>query len=339
MKRFWNFLLLALLLIVLLETRALAGAPCCTIAAINPVRGVVTARDTKTGGTFQFKTEAAPLRTLKVGDPVDIDARAGRVLSVAGVSRTYAVFEPEGAEPINEVVSIEPDSADRCCAVVGARNLLTGERFQFSANRQSLTRLRVGDKIALDSTGNYAMVQSAATSGGAKATYSFPVKAIEGTGKGPTAVAKGAAAGGEDAEYWQISANPTLKGPTGRIVVDYPGTASVIFHVLGANQRQLAAWYKQGSGNFMPGTYIVKIWNAAYDGIPVRKNMDTRIKVGVLKLNIQEPYKILDPQGQVMFSGHPKEKNAIVFPVGEYTLQTKTLTERIVIKDREVTEF
>ncbi|MGH8286166.1 MAG: hypothetical protein ACRETT_10420, partial [Steroidobacteraceae bacterium] len=181
---------------------------------------------------------------------------------------------------------------------------------------------------ALDSTGSYAMVPSAATSGGAKATYSFPVKAIEGTSKGPTAVAKGAAAGGEDAEYWQISANPTLKGPTGRIVVDYPGTASVIFHVLGTNQRQLAAWYKQGSGNFMPGTYIVKIWNAAYDGIPVRKNMDTRIKVGVLKLNIQEPYKILDPQ-----------KNAIVFPVSEYTLQMKTLTERIVIKDREVTEF
>ena len=143
----------------------------------------------------------------------------------------------------------------------------------------------------------------------------------------------------EDAEYWQITPNDKLKGPTGRIVVDVPAKASLIFHVLDAKGRQLVAWYESGSGNFMPGAYTVRIWNASYEGVPVKRNMDTRIKVGVLKLNIQEPYEILDRTGQAMFSGHPAEKNAIVFPVGEYTVQTSTLKEKIVIEDGKVTEF
>lgn len=143
----------------------------------------------------------------------------------------------------------------------------------------------------------------------------------------------------EDAEYWQITANPKLKGPTGRIVLSYPEQASVIVHVLDGNGKQLAAWYEQGSGNFMPGEYTVRIWDSAYKGVPVRKNMETRIKVGVLKLNIEEPYTILDARGGTMFSGHPAEKKAIVFPVGKYSIQTSTLKEPIEIRDREITEF
>jgi hypothetical protein len=145
--------------------------------------------------------------------------------------------------------------------------------------------------------------------------------------------------GTEDARYWQITPNEKLKGPTGRIVLKFPGEASVIFHVLDASGKQLVAWYENDAGNFMPGTYTIRIWDSVYKGMPVKKNMDTRIKVGVLKLNITEPYKILDGDGGEMFSGHPAEKNAIVFPVGKYIIQTSTLKEPIEIKDGEVTDF
>lgn len=337
MKRHWILSLLFLTLVVFSQTAA-AVEPVSEIISVDSVRGVVTARDNRTGRTYSFKADAATMRTLKPGDAVDIDAQAGRVLSVAGVTRAYSVFEPDPAASCCGVVNLQPDPSEPVNEIVSARNEHTGALFQFSAPRQALAGLQVGSKIALDASGSYAMLQSAATSAGGKATYSFPVKPLAGTDAGK-AVAQASGASGEDAEYWQITPNATLKGPTGRIVVDFPAPASVIFHVLGADYRQLAAWYEPGSGNFMPGAYVIKIWDAAYEGVPVKKNMDTRIKVGVLKLNIQEPYKILDPQGQAMFSGHPREKKAVVFPVGAYTLQTATLTERIEIKDRQVTEF
>jgi hypothetical protein len=244
----------------------------------------------------------------------------------------------EGAAINDSGVNIQPDAGEPVNEIVSARGNLTGENFQFSAPRAAASALRPGASIALDSSGAYAVVQSGVTAGGDKDTYSFPLKAAQ----PGTAADVGASEGdvsAEDSQYWEIKPNDALKGPTGRIVVEYPGTGSLIFHVLGADNRQLAAWYKQGSGNFMPGSYTVKIWNGALQGVPVKKNMDTRMKVGVLKLNIQEPYKLLDASGKTMFSGHPKEKPLIVFPVGDYTIKTKTLEEPIAIKDGQVTEF
>src|SRR5207237_8426000 len=65
-------LLGALLLAVLaLAPRAEAADPCCAITAINAHTGVVTAKETATGRTFEFHVpDAKLLSSLKVGQGV-----------------------------------------------------------------------------------------------------------------------------------------------------------------------------------------------------------------------------------------------------------------------------
>jgi hypothetical protein len=155
---------------------------CCGIITIqpaphDPTNGVVTIRAIRTGRTFQFKAGGGQLRSLQVGAAVVMDARSARVLSIAGVKRTYAVFEPDPAEPCCEIVTIRPDAHEPTNGIVTIRNDRTGATLRFTASREALGSLRVGTRVALDATGSYAMVQSAATSGARKATYSFPVKA------------------------------------------------------------------------------------------------------------------------------------------------------------------
>ena len=74
-----------------------AGAPCCAITTIDAKTQTVTAREAKTGRTFQFKVaDAKTLDALKVGQPVQADFSTMKV-------------------------SLDPDGAQPCCAVVNLR--------------------------------------------------------------------------------------------------------------------------------------------------------------------------------------------------------------------------
>ena len=100
-----------------LESRA--AEPCCSIVDIA-TSGIVTARETATGRTLQFRVaDRRVLTTLKVGRPVHADFTAMRVS-----------VEPDGSEPCCNIVSVSPagtasptvmrnvDSVQPCCAVV-----------------------------------------------------------------------------------------------------------------------------------------------------------------------------------------------------------------------------
>lgn len=74
-----------------------AGEPCCSIAAIDANARMVTARETKSGRTFQFKlADARTLGQLKVGQAVHADFKT-------------------------MTVSVTPDGASPCCAIVNLR--------------------------------------------------------------------------------------------------------------------------------------------------------------------------------------------------------------------------
>ena len=101
----------ALLLGFTAESRA--AEPCCGIVAVQP-SGVVTARDTKTGRTFEFRVDDRRLlSTLKPGQPVYADFTTMRVS-----------VQPDGIEPCCGIVSAAPNatapvsSVSPCCAVV-----------------------------------------------------------------------------------------------------------------------------------------------------------------------------------------------------------------------------
>src|SRR5689334_5721723 len=101
----------ALLLGFTAESRA--SEPCCAIVAVQP-SGVVTARDTKTGRTFEFQVaDRRLLSTLKPGQPVHADFTAMRVS-----------VQPDGLEPCCSIVSAAPNASvpingiEPCCAIV-----------------------------------------------------------------------------------------------------------------------------------------------------------------------------------------------------------------------------
>src|SRR5688572_7155047 len=87
--------------IVLLPAEA--GEPCCGITAIDTKTQTVTARETKTGRTFQFKVaDARALTSLKVGQAVHADFTTMKVS-----------LKPDGAQPCCNVVNLRAPAAVR----------------------------------------------------------------------------------------------------------------------------------------------------------------------------------------------------------------------------------
>jgi hypothetical protein len=57
-----------------------AGTPCCSITIIDMKTGIVTAKNTATGETFEFKLgDAAQIRNIKIGDQVSTDFQTREV--------------------------------------------------------------------------------------------------------------------------------------------------------------------------------------------------------------------------------------------------------------------
>jgi hypothetical protein len=78
-----------------------AAQPCCNITAIDAKAQTVTAKDTKTGRTFQFKVaDAKTVGALNVGQPVHADFKTMKVS-----------LNPDGIAPCCAVVNLRPATA------------------------------------------------------------------------------------------------------------------------------------------------------------------------------------------------------------------------------------
>jgi hypothetical protein len=106
--------LAVVVLSILLTTPALAVDPCCEIAALNPLTGVVTAKVTSSGQIFQFTVaNKAQLRALRVGSAVYANFGThqvsfdGRTIAGNIVSATPTPIAP-AVNPRPSVNSIPP---------------------------------------------------------------------------------------------------------------------------------------------------------------------------------------------------------------------------------------
>jgi len=80
---------------------ATASEPCCSITALDARTQMVTARETRTGRTFQFKVaDTRLLSALRIGQPVHADFKTMKV-------------------------SVQPDALEPCCNVVNLRTPVT----------------------------------------------------------------------------------------------------------------------------------------------------------------------------------------------------------------------
>jgi Cu/Ag efflux protein CusF len=83
------------------EARADAADPCCAVTGTDVASGVVTAKESVTGKTYQFKvTDTALLTTLNVGDKVaaDFDTQKVRIHGL-GSELCCAIVTPLQAAP------------------------------------------------------------------------------------------------------------------------------------------------------------------------------------------------------------------------------------------------
>ncbi len=72
-----------LLLAVLLGSTAAWGIdPCCNVSAVDAKTGLVSVKNIKTGKILRYQAEPVGVRSLKVGDTVDLVN--GQLLTAAG---------------------------------------------------------------------------------------------------------------------------------------------------------------------------------------------------------------------------------------------------------------
>ncbi len=73
-------LALAASMAVSVPPEAGAGTPCCRVTAVDGRTGIVSAKNTASGETFEFRLgDAAQTGNLKIGDPVSADFRNRQV--------------------------------------------------------------------------------------------------------------------------------------------------------------------------------------------------------------------------------------------------------------------
>lgn len=137
---------------------------------------------------------------------------------------------------------------------------------------------------------------------------------------------------------WRMVANPSLRGATGRIVVDVPIEASMIFHVLkpGSAER-IDTWYGDKAGNLLPGSYDVQIWEKVIPGVPVERGKDTQVRVGVIDQTVAGIWELVDETGQRVYNDVGPKK--VVLPVGTYVVKVGGGQQQIMIGESQVTAF
>ena len=89
---------------------AYAASPCCTVTGVNARSGMVTAKETSTGRTFQFNATAAVLKTLSPGSPIYANF-SGKQVSVNGAVPCCTIVSLSAASTVATSSKIAPASA------------------------------------------------------------------------------------------------------------------------------------------------------------------------------------------------------------------------------------
>jgi hypothetical protein len=100
---------------------AYAIEPCCSVTGVNAKTGMVTAKETSTGRTFQFKATAALLKTLSAGSPIYANFSSKQV-SVNGLVPCCSIASLSAAGPVATSSKIAPASATLAAPASSAVN-------------------------------------------------------------------------------------------------------------------------------------------------------------------------------------------------------------------------
>ncbi|MGZ5189523.1 MAG: hypothetical protein ACXWCZ_00815 [Flavisolibacter sp.] len=114
-------LLMACSLFVTGYPQTTPGEPCCAIILKNAKNNLVVARDQTNGRLYSFQVNATDMKSVVIGDIVNIDQLSSTVTAIRGSTRNYAVIEPDKAQPVGILTSFTIDYAEPISGMVNTR--------------------------------------------------------------------------------------------------------------------------------------------------------------------------------------------------------------------------
>jgi len=303
------------------------AAPCCGVVGIDVPNGIVTIRDNTTGLTLQFEAGAQAIRTMKEGDDVIVGTRPGApetreslhgiVLRVGSVARSYT---------LTDVVPIQP-----CCAVsvinggVTTVDKVTGATHHITIdNAAARAAIKVGQDVSMDASGRWATFRLVID--GSPATYSFPVEgAIKKPGPATESIAP-----------WEIRPNAELKGALGLLFFGISDRDAGTAAIVPAGQTEGSQTvFVDARLPLPPGKYDVNVSGAIVKNVPIESGMETGIRLGVLNLSVGGD--IFDSTRKIELKYSLAGKT--ILPIGTYFIKVNSGWAKVVIKEKQVTEF
>ena len=309
--------------------------PCCSIMGINTAKGIITSRDSTTGKVQQFKTSAAGLKNLRMGDRLSL--QNGKITAVNGLG-----FEPvneivsgnqPGYEPVNEIVSLQINELEPINEIVTVKNIKTGQLQSFRTMAGIGRTLTLGQLVNLQN--GYAMVQSGATATVTqKGLYAFKIGL-------DSLTVKQKAVEENDFEKWVIT--PTgAKGATGSVSITLPEGVEWHLDIKSSDDKALGKWDDRWNNkktiNLIPGEYNIFFTYIPVLGVPIQKGMNTRLKAGLLNVVTAGQWQIWNEEKTKVHVVYYKPSK-IGLPIGRYNIQYNGQYIAIEIKEGEVTEF
>ena len=141
-----------------------------------------------------------------------------------------------------------------------------------------------------------------------------------------------------------ILANGALTGRLGRLVVAFPEGANAgssrvdVFRA--GETASLQTGYGAQSLDLLPGTYSVAISGARVDGVTVRSGHDTRLRVGILRIQTGGSTRadvLAADSKKALTTGYGAQ--VIGLPVGTFWVQIAGGSEVVTIQDGKITDF
>jgi hypothetical protein len=347
-----NLLLVLVTLLIISPGFAQKSAePCCSIIAIGSSNNMVFARDQTSGRFFRFKADALDIKSLNKGDAISINGTTQQTATINGISRTYAMIEPDPVEPCCNISGMKPNPAEPCCNIIAGKNAATGVSFHFSVPKLISASLKIGQAISILHFGpadfgpadfgpadfgpaDFAIVESSigVLRGHSSAMYSYSVHkdSIKVDNGGQSNLA---------GKSWEMKAN-TIPGTTGRILITLPADIECVGYIYthGKNER-LKTFSKDRVFLLIPGVYDLRVSSEiVQDEINVQKGMDTRIHAGILNVVTPAAWNLFDESKKIRITGATGSKK-IGLPTGTYQLKINGTFLPVIIKDGETVEL
>ncbi len=129
----------------------------------------------------------------------------------------------------------------------------------------------------------------------------------------------------------------------GRITIRTPEKSTYSLTIFKSGSDQQSAYRYIGTEFLLlPGQYDTRWWDNSkwrLSGVPVRRGMDTRIRAGMLNINLKYTEWVIYDETKTTVIEQGYSVWRVGLPVGKYYVKVNNDFAEVVIKDGEVTEL